>query len=116
MEETKVKKYIIKELLKFKFKRQTKGFKYLIETIYLAIIEPDRIDNLKKDIFPKVAEKYNEKSYLNVKWCIDRVIVTMYNNTEMKIICKYFDLDENIKPSLKFIVYTIMTKYQNKNN
>lgn len=76
--------------------------------------DEDSIENLTCNIFPKIAEKYKEKSYINVKWCINQVINTMYNNTSMDIISKYFNLEENVKPSLKFIIYTIVNKYNRK--
>lgn len=113
MKEEHTKQFIIKELSKFKFQQYTKGFKYLVETIYLSIINENALDNLSKNVFPIIAEKYNEKSFFNVKWCIDKVIASMYNNTDMKIICNYFHLEYNMKPSLKFIVYTIVCKYNN---
>lgn len=109
--EEKIKNYIIKELLKFRVQRGSKGFKYLVETIYLVIIDIDALDNLSKNVFPIIAKKYKEKSPLNVKWCIDKVIQTMYNNTEMEKISKYFNLEYNIKPSLKCIVYTIVCNF-----
>ncbi len=111
MDEREIRKFIFKELSKFNFKKYTKGFKFLNEIIYICIIDIDAMDNLSKNVFPKVAKKYHEKSYLNIKWCIDRVINTMYNNTEMNIVCKYFNLDSNIKPSLKLITYTVVCKY-----
>lgn len=111
MDELDIKKFILGELSKFNFKIYTKGFKYLKESIYICIVEEDAIENLSKNVFPKIANKYHEKSYYNVKWCIDQVINTMYNNTKLDIICKYFNLEENIKPSLKLVIYTIMCKY-----
>lgn len=114
MENKKIINYIHKELSKFNFKKQTKGFKYLCDTIYICIQDEDSLNNLSQYVFPKIAMKYNEKSPYNVKWCIDQIIKTMYNNTEIKIICDYFNVDENIKPSLKFIVYTLVCNYKNK--
>lgn len=113
MNEKKVKKFILDELKQFNFKFYAKGFKYLTETIYICILNEDALENLSKNVFPKIAEKYNEKSYINVKWCIEQVIKTMYNNTKIEVISKYFNLDYNLKPSLKFIVYTIVSKYNN---
>lgn len=110
----KIMNYIHKELSKFNFKKQTKGFKYLCEAIAICIDDENLLDNLSKFVFPKIAEKYNEKSPYNIKWCIDQVIKTMYNNTKIEIICNYFEIDEYIKPSLKFIVYTIVCNYKNK--
>lgn len=112
MNEAEIRRFILKELSIFNFKRASKGFKYLNEVIYLCINNIDAIENLQKNIFPIIAKKYNEKSPLNVKWCIEQVIRTMYNNTEMKIICEYFSIEKNIKPSLKFIVYTIVCNYE----
>lgn len=113
MNDIDIKKFILRELNKFNFKTYTKGFKYLKEAIYICIVDEDAIDNLSKNVFPKIAAKYNEKSYFNVKWCMEQVIKTIYNNTRIDLISKYFNLDYNFKPSLKFIVYTIVSKYNN---
>lgn len=112
MKEEDTKQFIIKELSKFKFQQYTKGFKYLVEAIYLSIIDENALDNLSKNVFPIIAKKYNEKSFFNVKWCIDKVIEGMYNFTDINIISNYFNLDYNMKPSLKFIVYTVVCKYK----
>lgn len=72
--------------------------------------------NINKNVFPKITAKYNEKSYFNVKWCIEQVINTMYNNTKLDIISKYFNLDYISKPSLKLIIYTIVCKYERNNS
>lgn len=111
MKEQTIREFIFKELSKFKFKKYTKGFKYLEEAIFICIIDMDAIENLTKNVFPKIMEKYNEKSILHVKWCINQVINTMYYNTEISIICNYFNIDVNLKPSLKFIIYTIICNY-----
>ena len=114
MNEKNIKKCILDELKNFNFKFYSKGFKYLTEVIYMCILNEDLLENLTKNVFPKIAKKYNEKSYLNVKWCIEQVIKTMYNNTKIEVISNYFNLDYNLKPSLKFIVYVIVSKYNNK--
>ena len=47
----------------FNFKKQTKGFKYLCDTIFIYCIKDENaLDNLTKYVFPKIAVKYNEKS------------------------------------------------------
>lgn len=115
MVDKKIENFIHKELSNFNFKMYTKGVKYLKEAIYLCIKEDDAIENLTKNVFSRIALKHNEKSYLIVKWCIDQVIRTMYNNTKMNVICNYFNIEENLKPSLKFIIYTISCKYTNQN-
>lgn len=117
MSETEIKELIVKELSRFNFKIYTKGFKYLTDAIFISIIDEDAIDNLSKNIFPLIAEKYHEKSSSNIKWCIDQAINTMYNNTDMKKVSEYFNIGYSIKPSLKLIIYTIMCKvkvFENK--
>ncbi len=111
-----IKEFILNELSTFEFKKQTKGFKYLCEAIFICIEDIDAIDNLTKNVFPKIALKYKENSYQNIKWCINQIINSMYNNTEIKIIRKYFNFDNDTKPSLKLIIYTIVCKYKNKFN
>lgn len=111
MQEKEIKEFIVNELSKFSFKMHTKGVQYLKEAIYICIIEEDALENLTKNVFSKIALKYHEKSYLSVKWCIEQVLKTMYNNTKLDFLCKYFNIEENLKPSLKFIIYTIVCKY-----
>jgi len=60
-EEKKIRDFIYKELSKFNFRRYTKGFKYLSEAIYICIKDENSIENLSKNVFPKILEKYNEK-------------------------------------------------------
>ncbi|MGN1302434.1 MAG: sporulation initiation factor Spo0A C-terminal domain-containing protein [Clostridia bacterium] len=114
MNEKNIRKFIYDELSNFEFKRYTKGFKYLEEAIYICITNIDAIENLSKNVFPKIQKKFKEKSLLHVKWCMNQVVNTMYNNTRIQKICDYFNLDVNLKPSLKFIIYTIVCKYNNR--
>lgn len=112
MKEKEIKDYIVNELSNFKFVRTSKGYKYLIESILICIKKPDSIDCLNKNVFPILAIKYNAMSYIHIKWCIEQSIKTMYNNTNADFISNYFKIDKNIKPSLKFFIYTIISKYE----
>lgn len=112
MNDRKAKEFILKELERFNFKRSTKGFKYLNEAIFLCIKDSDALDNLHKNVFPCIAKMYNEESLIRVKWCIEQSIKTMYNNTAASKLCEYFNIEENVKPSLKFIIYTIVRNYE----
>ena len=116
LNDNEIKKFIYTELSKFNFKRETKGFKYLCDAIFICIKDENALDNLSKNVFPQIAKKYNEKSFFKVKWCIEQVLKTMYNNTKISIISNYFSIDENLKPSLKFIIYTIVCKFNKKIN
>lgn len=113
MVDKEIKNFIHNELSNFNFKMYAKGVRYLEEAIYICIKNENAIENLTKNVFNVIALKYNEKSYLSVKWCIEQVLKTMYNNTKMNVLCNYFNLEENLKPSLKFIIYTISCKYMN---
>ena len=83
MNDNDIKKFIYNELSKFNFKRETKGFKYLCDAIFICIKDENALDNLSKNVFPQIAKKYNEKSFFKVKWCIEQVLKTMYNNTKI---------------------------------
>jgi len=46
MNDNDIKKFIYNELSKFNFKRETKGFKYLCDAIFICIKEENALDNL----------------------------------------------------------------------
>ncbi len=114
--EQEIRKYIFNELSKLNFKKETKGFKYLNEAIFLSIIDENAMENLSVNIFPKIAEKYHTKTEQNVKWCINGAIDTMYYNTDIKLLCKYFQLEKYKKPTAKYIIYFIVCKYLREEN
>ena len=82
MNDNDIKKFIYNELSNFNFKRETKGFKYLCDAIFICIKDENALDNLSKNVFPQIAEKYNEKSFFKVKWCIEQILKT---NLELKL-------------------------------
>ena len=112
MNDKTINEFILKELSNFEFNRCTKGFKYLYCCIFICIKNIDLMDNLNKDVFPLIAQKYKQKSPNNIKWCIEQILKTMYCNTKIDIICKYFKVDKNIQPSLKLFIYTIVSKFK----
>lgn len=116
MDEKEIKEFVLNQLSNFNFRRYSKGFRYLNDAIFLCIKNSNAIDNLYKNVFPVIANQYGEKSLLVVKYSMEQSIRTMYNNTELYKICEYFNLEENIKPSLKLIIYTIVRNYQWSHN
>ena len=116
MEEKRIKELIKHELNKFEFIRTSMAYRYLIDSIFICIKDPNAIDNLNKNVYTMVAKKHKALSYMNVKWCIEQAIRTMYNNTNSKTMSKYFNLKENIKPSIKYFIYTIVSKIEWKYN
>ena len=63
MNDNDIKKFIYNELSKFNFKRETKGFKYLCDAIFICIKDENALDNLSKNVFPQIAKKYNDKNF-----------------------------------------------------
>lgn len=116
MKDVEIKEFIKKELGNFQFIRISMGYRYLVDAIFICIKDQNALNNLNQNVFPKLAEKYNALSYIHIKWCIEQSIRTMYNNTDSKILSKYFNLDEDKRPSLKYLIYTIVSKYEWKYN
>lgn len=112
MRDVEIKNFIIKELNRFTFIRMSRGYKYLMEAILICIKNQNAMNNLNKYVYFEIAKKYDALSYIHIKWCIEQAIRTMYNNTDAKLLSKYFNLEENKKPSIKYFIYTIVTKYE----
>ena len=102
---------ILREMHLFKFNVTTKGYKYLIDTIEICIKDENAIENLEKNVFSILAEKYKLDKKDKVKWCINQVFETMLKNTDMKIITEYFNISEKEKLSVKNFIYTVVYKY-----
>ena len=86
-----------------------KGTKYLIDTIKCVYDNRDYLDNLEKFVYPKVAQKYNEKLY-NIKCRIGKATMIMYYNCEIEKLKSYFNFDVDIKPKIKTVIETIVRK------
>lgn len=112
MEDKQIREYIFKQLKELEFVRSSKGFTYLNEAIFLCIKNECSTNNLTKNVYTVIANKYKERSPKNVKGCIEQSINTMYNNTNQKLLNKYFYVSEYQKPTLKFIICMIVNKYR----
>lgn len=104
------REFVLQQLTNFEFNRNSKGFKYLVETLLLIIRFPKDINNIEKNVFTKVAKQYNTRP-INIKWSIEKLIYSMYLNTDSKIICEFFNFYEERKPSIKYLVNTILDNY-----
>lgn len=100
---------ILNELLFLNYNNSLKGTKYLIDTIKYVYYDRDSIDNLEKFVYPKVAQKYNEK-LCNIKCRIGKATILMYYNCEIEKLKNYFNLDIDIKPKIKTVIDTIVRK------
>lgn len=103
IESTKIE--IINQLLKIGFNIKHNGTKYITDSIiiYKFFFKTDKI----KDIYSIVAQKYNTTSN-NVKSNILKSINYMYCETKFEKLKTYFSLEEDIKPTPKQIILTVL--------
>ena len=104
-----IDKKILSEMLFLNYNISLKGTKYLIDTIKCVYDNRDYLDNLEKFVYPKVAQKYNEKLY-NIKCRIGKATMIMYYNCEIEKLKSYFNFDVDIKPKIKTVIETIVRK------
>ena len=112
MEDIKIREYIFKELSDLKFVKCSKGYKYLNEAILMCIKDMSIANNLSKNVYTVIAEKYKEASPRNVKGCMKQAINTMFNNTKPEILYKHFYTEKYEKPTLKLIIWVVVNKYE----
>lgn len=115
MKKDNIMKYIEKEMSLFKIKPYSKGYKYLTDAIYICISNEDAIENIAKNVYPKIAKKYGLDSIYKVKWNLENAIETIYYDTNSDVICNYFKIDICQKITVKFFIYTVISKYFNIN-
>ena len=94
------------ELEKIHYNFSYIGTEYLIETIYILIIN-EKVSgyNLEKEIYPLVAKMY-QTTIKNVKNNILNATDKMYYDCEEKILKKY--IVYNIKPTPKKIIKFVL--------
>ena len=98
---------ILKQLKYFKFNRNSLGFEYLIQAIYIVVKDKTSIRDFNECVYPKIARKYHTEPK-NVLWCINKIIGIMYLNTEEEEVREYFDLYyEEDKPSTKAFIMEV---------
>lgn len=106
------KEQIIKELEYIGYKFKYKGTHYLAETImeiYRNKAKNRMVENLQSDIYPVIAEKYHKTIY-NVKSSISKATECMYYECDIKKLEKYFRLCDDMKPTVKQVVFAVINK------
>ena len=88
-----------------------KGTQYLIKSIEYVYNNNIEIENLEKEVYPKVALMCNEKVH-NIKCRINRATDHMYYNCSIDKIKKYFCFDIDAKPKIKTIINTIISNIE----
>lgn len=105
---------ITDELTYLGYNPSYKGFQYLVETIYiLNNLEDYYDDNLSRDIYPLVAEKFNT-SPKNVKYNIRNAIEVMYFDCDENKLSTYLGLDISNKPKTKTMICAIENNIRKK--
>lgn len=108
--ESKLKNNIINEILYLGYNISHKGTKYLISSIEYAFkLRDKQVSNLKKEIYPKVANEY-EESVNNVKCRITKETKEMYLSCNIAKLKRYFSYDDDFKPNVKEVINTIINK------
>lgn len=105
-----LKNKITNELLFLKYDISHKGTQYLIETIdYIATNSNREVESLERNIYPKIAVRYNDSVH-NIKCRINNATTAMYYNCEISKLKEYFYFDIDKKPKIKTIINTIINK------
>lgn len=108
--EEKIKNKIFNEISYLGFDITHKGTKYLLESIEYIILNPEKeVSKLERDIYPVLSKKYGE-SFHNIKCSINRATTSMYYECDVNKLKKYFYFRDDIKPSVKTIIDTIVNK------
>ena len=104
------KNKVVKELEYIGYKFKYKGTHYLVDTIMqMYQNQNNMIDNLQTEIYPFIAKKYN-KTIFNVKSSITKATECMYYECDSQRLAQYFHFSEDIKPTVKQVVFTIINK------
>lgn len=108
-----INKTIRNELKKIGFNFKYIGTQYLYESIIFSYNSQDNIylDNLEKYVYSKIAKQHN-KTVHNVKSNILKAINCMYIETDFSILQKYFLLVDDVRPTPKQIISTIINNLQ----
>ena len=99
---------VVNEIKKLQYNISHIGTNYLIDAI-LLILEKNNVETfcLKKDIFPKLAEKYSTKESI-IKENMYKATDFMNVNCDINIKKVYFCFQDDTKPTLKMVIYSIV--------
>ncbi len=101
------------EISHFCFNRGSKGYRYLVESILKSMENPNVIKNMEKELFPYLSEKIKQDTPQNVKWSLQKLMVSMIRYTDTEIILDYFPYTKH--PTLKAFLSTINEKISKEN-
>lgn len=109
-----VRAIVFNEIKKLHYNISHIGTNYLIDTI-LLILKNNNVEtfNLKKDVYPKLAQKYNTKITV-IKENIYKATDYMDINCDIKTKKEYFNFQEDTKPTVKMVIYSIINHIYRK--
>lgn len=111
--EDMIKKRIINELNYLGYDFLHKGSKYLVESIYITYTLDSNYEyNLEKDIYPKVAKKYNQ-TWNNIKSAIRYATDMMYYNNKESKLNEYLKDYNFSKFGVSVVILAILKKIKN---
>lgn len=100
---------INKELEYLGYNLSYNGTKYLSECIALIYNNYGNSENLNKNVYPIIANKYH-KTINNIKCNITTATNSMYYNCDETRLLNYFSLYTLDRPKPKLVIYTILNK------
>lgn len=105
-----IKSLIIQELKKLCFNPKHNGTTYITEAILIIYKSSDKnlIENLEKRVYKIIAQRYS-KSVHNIKSNICKATNSMYAECEQNYLKNYFHFLNDIKPTPKIIIKTVLT-------
>lgn len=106
-----IKIQVIKELQYLNYNLSHKGTKYLIDIILLLYDKYNHYDNLNFEeiVYPAISIKYG-KSISTIKSNINKSNDFMYKVCKRDKLKEYFKFQDDTKPTVKIVVYTIVNK------
>lgn len=100
---------INKELEYLGYNLSYNGTKYLSECIALIYNNYGNSENLNKNVYPIIANKYH-KTINNIKCNITTATNSMYYNCDETRLINYFNFYTLDRPKPKLVIYTILNK------
>lgn len=111
---TELKCKITKEVKYLRYNLSYKGTKYLIDIVELLLLNKNQdYSNLKKDVYPIIANKY-KTTVFNIKNNIIKATEQMYIECESERLKQYFGFVNDSKPTTKNVIYTMYNKIRGK--
>lgn len=100
---------INKELEYLGYNLSYNGTKYISESIALIYNNYGNSENLNKNVYPIIANKYH-KTINNIKCNITTATNSMYYNCDETRLINYFSLYSLDRPKPKLVIYTVLNK------